>query len=109
MHQYFDSDGSGTSATCVSSTIGSERVKAATQWLKDNKKLGILGEFAGGANLVCESAVIDLLKYMGQNTEVWLSGLWWGGGPWWKNYIYGMEPPSGGAYKAILPLMLPLI
>jgi endoglucanase len=85
MHQYFDSDGSGTSATCVSSTIGSERVKAATQWLKDNKKLAILGEFAGGANLVCESAVIDLLKYMGQNTEVWLGGLWWGGGPWWKN------------------------
>jgi endoglucanase len=44
MHQYLDSDGRGISATCVSSTIGSERVKAATQWLKNNKKLGILGE-----------------------------------------------------------------
>ncbi len=50
MHQYLDSDGSGTSATCVSATIGSERLKAATQWLKTNKKLAILGEFAGGAN-----------------------------------------------------------
>ena len=31
MHQYLDSDGSGTSATCVSSTIGQERIQAATQ------------------------------------------------------------------------------
>jgi endoglucanase len=109
MHQYLDSDGSGTSATCVSATIGSERIKAATQWLKTNNKVGIIGEFAGGANSVCESAVTDMLKYMGQNNDVWLGGIWWGGGPWWGNYIYGMEPPSGSAYTAVLPLMLPLI
>jgi endoglucanase len=109
MHQYLDSDGSGTSATCVSSTIGSERIKDATQWLKTNKKIGIIGEFAGGANSVCESAVTDMLTYMDQNTDVWLGGIWWGGGPWWNNYIYGMEPPSGSAYTAVLPLMLPLI
>jgi endoglucanase len=46
---------------------------------------------------------------MGQNMEVWLGGIWWDGGPWWEDYIYGMETPSGGAYTAILPLMLPSI
>lgn len=56
MHQYLDGDGSGTSATCVSSTIGQERIPAATQWLKSNGKLGIIGEFAGGANSRCETA-----------------------------------------------------
>jgi hypothetical protein len=30
---------------------------AATQWLKDNGKRAFLGEFAGGANPVCQSAV----------------------------------------------------
>jgi endoglucanase len=74
MHQYLDSDDSGTPATCVSATIGSEPIKDATQWLKTNKKIGIIGEFAGGANSVCESAVTDMLKYMGQNTDVWLGG-----------------------------------
>ncbi|KAF4630304.1 hypothetical protein G7Y89_g7831 [Cudoniella acicularis] len=88
MHQYLDSDGSGTSATCVSATIGSERLKAATAWLKANNKKAVLGEFAGGANSVCESAVKDMLTYMGANNDVWLGALWWGGGPWWGTYIY---------------------
>ena len=54
MHQYLDSDNSGTSATCVSSTIGQERVTSATSWLKTNGKKGIIGEFAGGANSQCQ-------------------------------------------------------
>ncbi|CZR51741.1 probable endo-beta-1,4-glucanase B [Phialocephala subalpina] len=109
MHQYLDSDGSGTSANCVSATIGSERITAATNWLKTNNKKGIIGEFAGGANAQCESAVTDMLTYMGKHTDVWLGALWWGGGPWWGNYIYGMEPPSGVAYTDVLPKILPLI
>ncbi|EHL00928.1 putative endo-beta-1,4-glucanase B [Glarea lozoyensis 74030] len=101
MHQYLDTDGSGTSANCVSSTIGSERLKAATAWLKTNKKKGILGEFAGGANTQCQNAVKDLLSYMGSNTDVWMGALWWGGGPWWGTYIYSMEPPSGSGYTIV--------
>ena len=81
-HQYLDSDGSGTSATCVSSTIGQERIQAATQWLKSNGKLGIIGEFAGGANGQCETAMQGMLSYMDSKSDVWLGALWWaGGGP----------------------------
>lgn len=109
MHQYLDSDGSGTSSTCVSSTIGSERLVAATAWLKTNNKTGIIGEFAGGANTVCNSAVTDMLSYMQTNSDVWKGAIWWGGGPWWGNYIYGMEPPSGTSYTSTLPLMLAVV
>ena len=66
MHQYLDGDGSGTSAICVSSTIG-QRIPAATQWLKSNGKLGIIGEFAGGANSQCEMAAQGMLSYMDSN------------------------------------------
>ncbi|KAK0724602.1 glycoside hydrolase family 5 protein [Lasiosphaeris hirsuta] len=103
MHQYLDSDGSGTSATCVSSTIGAERVKDATAWLKANGKKGIIGEFAGGANSVCKSAVTGLLDHLEANSDVWTGALWWGGGPWWGDgatgYIFGYEPPSGTGYS----------
>lgn len=109
MHQYLDSDGSGTSADCVSSTIGQERITAATQWLKSTGKKAILGELAGGNNAQCISAIKGMITYMGQNTDVWLGGLWWGGGPWWGDYIYSMEPPSGVAYVNILPSILPLL
>lgn len=96
MHQYLDSDGSGTSSTCVSDTIGVERVEGATAWLQANGKLGILGEFAGGANADCMSAVTGMLDHMKENSDVWLGALWWGGGPWWgDSYIFGFEPPSG--------------
>ncbi|EPS34262.1 putative endo-beta-1,4-glucanase [Penicillium oxalicum 114-2] len=98
MHQYLDSDGSGTSGTCASSTIGKERVQSATQWLKDNNKLGFLGEFAGGANSVCQTAITGMLDYMQDNSDVWLGASWWAAGPWWGNYFASMEPPSGAGY-----------
>jgi len=109
MHQYLDSDGSGTSTTCVSSNIGQERLQAATNWLKANKKKGLLGETAGGANAQCISALTGMLSYMATNSDVWTGWLWWGGGPWWGDYIYGMEPPSGTAYTKVLPSLLPYI
>ncbi|SPQ18499.1 672faf8a-7e7e-4002-9964-79dc78b1afb9 [Thermothielavioides terrestris] len=98
MHQYLDSDGSGTSATCVSSDIGVQRIVGATNWLRANGKIGILGEYAGGANSVCQTAVTGLLDHLQANSDVWAGALWWAGGPWWGNYIFSFEPPSGTAY-----------
>jgi endoglucanase len=83
MHQYLDSEGSGTSDQCVSSTIGQQRVESATQWLIKHNKKGFLGEFAGGANTVCKSAVTGMLSYMVKYPKHWLGACWWGGGPWW--------------------------
>ncbi|KAM7182975.1 Glycoside hydrolase superfamily [Rhypophila sp. PSN 637] len=103
MHQYLDSDGSGTSTTCVSSTIGVERIAAATSWLKANGKKGILGETAGGANAQCIAALTGMLSHMASNADVWAGWLWWGGGPWWGDYMYGMEPPGGKGYVGVLP------
>ncbi|KAK4863995.1 hypothetical protein LT330_010205 [Penicillium expansum] len=105
MHQYLDSDGSGTSETCVSSTIGQERVVAATQWLKDNGKKAFLGEFAGGANFVCQSAVTGMLDYLQANSDVWLGASWWSAGPWWGDYMYSFEPPSGVGYTYYMSLL----
>ncbi|OQE90811.1 hypothetical protein PENNAL_c0011G06591 [Penicillium nalgiovense] len=105
MHQYLDSDGSGTSETCVSSSIGRERVVAATQWLKDNGKRAFLGEFAGGANSVCQSAVTGMLDYLQANSDVWVGASWWSAGPWWGNYMYSFEPPSGVGYTYYMSLV----
>jgi endoglucanase len=98
MHQYLDSDGSGTHPECVSRTIGAERLASATKWLRDNGKLGLLGEYAGGANDVCKAAVTGLLDHMKSNSDVWTGALWWAAGPWWADYMYSFEPPSGTGY-----------
>ncbi|KAL9115953.1 MAG: hypothetical protein Q9227_000321 [Pyrenula ochraceoflavens] len=99
MHQYLDSDGSGTSATCSSSTIGAERLASATTWLRSNGKKGVLGEFAGGPNSVCMSAVQGLLQHVKANSDVWVGASWWAAGPWWGATTWSsFEPPSGQAY-----------
>ncbi|KAI0154335.1 cellulase [Xylariaceae sp. FL1272] len=99
MHQYLDSDGSGTSDVCVSTEIGVQRIVGATEWLRENGKIGILGEFAGGANTQCLEAVTGLLDHLEANSDVWQGALWWAAGPWWGTYIYSFEPPSGTAYS----------
>jgi endoglucanase len=83
MHQYLDSDGSGTHSTCVSTTIGQQRLVAATNWCRSNKKNCIIGETAAGSNSVCLSAIEGMLSYMKANNDVWRGWLLWGGGPWW--------------------------
>ncbi|PSN68918.1 endo-beta-1,4-glucanase [Corynespora cassiicola Philippines] len=105
MHQYLDTDGSGTHAECVSATIGQERVRAATQWLKQNGKIGFIGEFAGGANSQCQSAIRGMLDYMAQNSDVWQGALWWAAGPWWADYMYSIEPTSGKAWGSYMSLL----
>ncbi|KAF1833352.1 glycoside hydrolase [Decorospora gaudefroyi] len=105
MHQYLDSDGSGTSPNCVSGTVLSERLMAATRWLKQNRKQAVLGEFASGVNAQCIAALKDGLAYMGQNSDVWLGSIWWAAGPWWGDYMYSMEPPNGPAWTGILPVI----
>jgi endoglucanase len=103
MHQYLDADGSGTSADCVSETIFQERLVAATNWLKQNKKLGLIGEYAGGSNAKCIKALQGGLSYMKANSDVWTGAVWWAAGPWWGDYMYNMEPTTGVAYTKVLP------
>jgi hypothetical protein len=105
MHQYLDSDYSGTSSTCQSTTIGADSLVGATGWLRSNGKLGFLGEYAGGVNSQCETAVTNMLNYMEQNSDIWLGATWWAAGPWWGTYLYSLEPNSGVAYGPYMPIL----
>ena len=95
VHQYLDSDGSGTHAECVSTTIGAERLAGFTKWLRDHGRRGFLGEFAGANNSTCQAAVAGLLGHIDANRDVWIGWSWWAGGPWWGGYMFTLEPTSG--------------
>jgi endoglucanase len=106
MHQYLDSDGSGTNAACVSSTIGAERLAAATAWLQANNLKGFLGEIGAGNNAECISAVSGAMCSM-QQSGVWIGASWWAAGPWWPaTYFTSIEPPNGLAVAQMLPQAL---
>ena len=92
VHQYLDSDSSGTHTTCVSATIGTERITSFMSWLATNNKKGFLGEFGAGATAdtqaqdqTCATALDSMLSLIESRPDLWLGWSYWAGGPWWKN------------------------
>ena len=92
VHQYLDSDSSGTHTTCVSATIGTERIMSFMAWLASNNKKGFLGEFGAGATAdtqaqdqTCANALDSMLSSIESRPDLWLGWTYWSGGPWWKN------------------------
>jgi endoglucanase len=104
VHQYLDSDGSGTSETCVSDTIGSERMAYFTSWLRLNNKRAFLGEFGSSTNATCLAAIDNILTHLDQNSDVYLGWTYWAAGPWWGNYPFSVEPIDGVDRPQMTPL-----
>jgi endoglucanase len=92
IHQYVDSDSSGTHAECKSATAGSEALAGVTQWMRDHGHRAFLGELGAADNATCQSAITDQLAYMKANQDVWFGFAWWAAGPWWGDYMFSIEP-----------------
>jgi endoglucanase len=92
VHQYLDSDSSGTHASVVSETIGVERLSAITAWAKATGNQLFLGEFGVAQDATSLKAMDNMLKYMDDHADTWLGGTYWAGGAWWGNYMYSIEP-----------------
>jgi endoglucanase len=118
MHQYMDSNGSGTSNSINNNDpmTGVQRLTAATQWLQQNHVRGFLGEFAVDNSIVNKNNPNDpstlgnevlnnMLSYMKQNTDAWIGWTWWGGGPWWANNSLFHIDPVGGVDQNVMPLL----
>jgi endoglucanase len=94
VHQYMDSDGSGTN-DCVSATTGSERMANFTDWLRLNHRRAFLGEFGGSSSATCLAALDDILNHLQQNSDLYLGWTYWAAGPWWGDYFMSIEPVDG--------------
>jgi endoglucanase len=108
VHQYLDSNSSGTSATCTSPTIGRERLADFTAWLRTNGYRALLGELASGANATCDQAMTDMLTYLAANADVWQGWTWWAAGPWWGPYMFSLEP-DGAVDKPQMATLTPFL
>lgn len=107
VYQYLDEDSLGTSSSCVNATVGSQRLQGFTNWLKLNKVQGFLSEYAVGRNVLCYSALQDLLNYIHSNEEFWKGWAWWGAGSFPDNYIFSLDIGASGSEKPQLQYLLP--
>ncbi|HYG35882.1 MAG TPA: glycoside hydrolase family 5 protein [Clostridia bacterium] len=105
VHQYLDSDSSGTSSQCVNTTIGADRLKKFTQWCRTNDRRGFLGEFGCSTNAPCLQSLENMLAYIDANLDVWEGWTYWAAGPWWGEYMYTVEPKSGSIDRAQMSVL----
>ncbi|MBB5865350.1 glycoside hydrolase family 5 protein [Xanthomonas sp. 3058] len=108
VHQYLDTDSSGTTHVCVSGTVGVDRLRNFTTWLRTNQKRGFLGEFGTANNAVCNEALQGMLSFMEDNADVWLGWTWWAAGAWWNvSYPYNVQPNKDGTDKPQMSILAP--
>ena len=97
VHQYLDSDGSGTTSEVASAQTGVQRLEAVTQWAEQTGNRLFLGEFGVATDTTSLAALKNMLGYMNQHTGAWQGATYWAGGPWWwGSNIYGIEPNGLG-------------
>lgn len=114
VHQYLDSDSSGTSATAVQGA-GATRLIAVTQWAEAGGHQLFLGEAGLANNAASRTEMTNMIKYMEAHGDAWLGFTLWGAGPWWpSNYIFYINPSNLGGNEvhansiaALLPLLKP--
>lgn len=94
MHQYLDSDSSGTHSTVVTGK-GATCLVAATQWCRANGMKAWIGEFGFARDDASMAEGQALIAYAKANADVWTGGAYWAAGAWWGDYMFSIEPASG--------------
>ncbi|KAF2471899.1 glycoside hydrolase family 5 protein [Lindgomyces ingoldianus] len=79
IHEYLDSDFSGSHAACAQSVT---KLSGVTSWLKQNNYKAMITEFGGSNTTQCASMLTDFIKYMDAN-DVYIGWTAWAAGPFW--------------------------
>ncbi|RXZ32250.1 glycoside hydrolase family 5 protein [Sphingomonas desiccabilis] len=100
MHQYLDSDSSGTHPGCGGPDTGVDRLRAATAWLRSVRARGFLAEFGAGSDARCLATLERMLAFLDRNGDVWSGWTYWAAGPWWPaSYDYSVQPSRTGGER----------
>ncbi|KAF8745857.1 Cellulase (glycosyl hydrolase family 5), partial [Rhizoctonia solani] len=83
VHEYLDSDYSGTHAECTQP--GPSNLAALTAWLKKYGLKAIVGETGGGQNANCYAQIKEMLNYLAANDE-YIGWTGWAAGPLWGTF-----------------------
>ena len=93
IHQYLDSDGSGTHADCVTDHV-SDNLTPLASYLRSNGRKAFLTETGGGNVADCVQYVCSELAYLNANADVYLGWQGWAAGAFATSYVLS-ETPTG--------------
>ena len=103
MHQYLDTDSSGTGTNCVSPDLIDARLASATTWLRANGHRGYLGEFGVPPNDNCLHGLDILLTHLHANSDVLIGCNYWAARAWCgTRYPMSVQPIDGPRPQAAI-------
>ncbi|ORY00986.1 glycoside hydrolase [Neocallimastix californiae] len=108
VHQYFDTDYSGTHDTCVQRPC-QNNLKEFVEWLKTNNLKGWVGEIGGTLNDECKECIEEVLEYLQENRDVIKGVQWWAAGPWWGHNALSIEPNAEKAFPGQMAWLKPYL
>lgn len=91
VHQYADSNYSGTKSDCIDSAKMIGILQRVSTWAQENKKRLWLGEFGFAATIDCMNTMRAQLDFVNTNS-IWVGWSYWAAGAWWGDYLFSIEP-----------------
>lgn len=96
VHQYLDSDGSGTHTQCT--TNNQEAFKTLGDWLRTNNRKAILTETGGGASdSTCLTNLCEQFDTLNNYSDVYLGWVGWAAGQFASSYELAETPTQSGS------------
>jgi len=97
VHQYLDDDFSGTKGNCSRAADAVTALKDFTQWLRENKQRGYLGEFGAPGGDECIQGLKAMIGVVESNHDVWTGWSYWAAGDWWpESEPLNIQPTKRG-------------
>ncbi|MDR3411208.1 MAG: glycoside hydrolase family 5 protein [Formivibrio sp.] len=95
VHQYADTDFSGTKTECVNPQRLETIMAEISSWSVKYKQPLFLGEFGTSNSQACLVALGAIIAPMKSKT-VWRGWTYWASGRWWGNYPLSIQPGVNG-------------
>ena len=94
VHQYVDSNYSGTKADCISPAKLTDILEKVRVWAVANQQSVFMGEFGVADTPECRPTLQAALTSM--RSAPWAGWTYWSAGAWWgKTYIFSVQPVAG--------------
>ncbi len=84
VHQYLDSDFSGTTDSCSRALGAVKALTSFSNWLRENNFRGYLGEFGAAGSPECLAGLSGMVNVVESNRDIWLGWSYWVAGDWWS-------------------------
>lgn len=106
VHQYLDSDFSGTKTPCPDVDAGVKALSKFGDWLETNKMRGYLGEFGASSETQCLEALDRMLAEVERRPNLWLGWAYWAAGHWWPDsYPMSIQPKKDGSERPQMKIL----